>query len=251
MPNSCHIFPYQLADGPANMAIDEAILDVAASGAEAAFLRTYGWTKPTLSLGYFQHSADFRADSRWSAVPTVRRITGGGAIWHHHELTYAVVVPSTHPLARPNTALYRAVHAAIEDVLASKGVRACRRGDLYDSRDPAQKRPLLCFTDSNEDDIVLCGIKFVGSAQRRRRGAILQQGSVLLVKSPRTPELTGICDVADVSAEPSDWSDRLQQGIPSALGLHAVACGIPDEVLSRAADLEQARYRDPTWTQRR
>ena len=82
-----------------------------AGGAGTAYLRTYGWTIPTLSLGYFQHLAEVRADPRWSNVPLVRRLTGGGAIWHHHELTYALVVPGEHPLARPSTELYHAVHA--------------------------------------------------------------------------------------------------------------------------------------------
>ena len=79
----------------------------------AAYLRTYGWTVPTLSLGYFQQLAVVRRDPRWRSVPIVRRLTGGGAIWHHHELTYALIVPASHPSTRPDTAVYRAVHGAI------------------------------------------------------------------------------------------------------------------------------------------
>ena len=51
----------------------------------------------------------------------VRRPTGGGAIWHHHEVTYALVVPESHALARPSTQLYRAVHEAISDGLVALG----------------------------------------------------------------------------------------------------------------------------------
>ncbi len=55
----------------------------------------------------------FRPILAFQSVPLVRRLTGGGAIWHHHEVTYALVVPADHPLARPSTGLYQAVHAAI------------------------------------------------------------------------------------------------------------------------------------------
>ena len=63
--NVCHVYPYEIADGPANMALDEALLDVvSAAGKPRAVLRTYGWSEPTLSLGYFQRLAEVRCDSR-------------------------------------------------------------------------------------------------------------------------------------------------------------------------------------------
>ena len=77
------------------MALDEAILDAVGTGEPRAILRTYGWSVPTLSLGYFQRLAHVQADSRCAIVPMVRRPTGGGAIWHHHEVTYALAVPKS------------------------------------------------------------------------------------------------------------------------------------------------------------
>jgi lipoyl(octanoyl) transferase len=251
MSSLCRVLPYERADGPANMALDEALLDIVARGDPTAYLRTYGWTIPTLSLGYFQHVAEVRTDPRWSNVALVRRLTGGGSIWHHHELTYALVVPGEHPLAHPNTKLYRAVHLAIADTLASFGVHADRRGDLGPQTLDKRKRPLLCFTDPNPEDIVTKGIKIVGSAQRRRADAILQHGSVLLAQSCHAPELLGVCDLADVPAEPPEWSDRLLARIPNAVGMHPVAISLPNEVRERAAELERTVYRSPTWTGRR
>jgi lipoyl(octanoyl) transferase len=247
----CRVLPYERADGPANMAIDEALLEVVAGGEQTAYLRTYGWTIPTLSLGYFQRLAEARSDPRWSDVALVRRLTGGGSIWHHHEVTYALVVPGVHPLTRPNTKLYRAVHLAIAGILSSFGVRAERRGDRVRQTLDKRKRPLLCFTDPNPEDIVTKGIKIVGSAQRRRADAVLQHGSVLLSRSCHTPELPGVCDVADVYAEPRDWSDRFLASIPEALGLHPLAIGVPDEVRERAAELERTVYRSAAWTELR
>ncbi len=108
----CHVFPYRVAEGPTNMALDEAMLEAVARDPSAARLRTYGWSTPTLSLGYFQSWAEVERDPRWRSAAKVRRATGGGAIWHEHELTFAIVIPSSHPLARPHTAQYRAVHDA-------------------------------------------------------------------------------------------------------------------------------------------
>ena len=130
----------------------------------------YGWSVPTLSLGYFQRLAEVRADARWRDVPIGAAADGRGAIWHHHEVTYALAVPESHPLARPSTQLYRAVHAAISGGLVGLGIGAVRRGEVFPPEDCERSRPLLCFTDRSPEDIVFEGIKIVGSAQRRAGG---------------------------------------------------------------------------------
>ncbi|MHC5067527.1 MAG: lipoyl protein ligase domain-containing protein [Planctomycetota bacterium] len=75
-----------VADGATQMATDEALLEAASE----ATIRLYYWNQATLSLGYFQ---DYHqtCQSLPRSVPVVRRITGGGAIWHEHEVTYALV----------------------------------------------------------------------------------------------------------------------------------------------------------------
>jgi lipoyl(octanoyl) transferase len=244
----CLVFPFESAEGAANMALDEALLNAVAGGGEVALLRTYGWSEPTLSLGYFQHVAEAQADSRWRSVPTVRRFSGGGALWHHHEVTYALAVPASHPLARPSTKLYQAVHATIRDTLRSRGVSAFRRGDLATSEKSERKRAFLCFTGTDPEDIVTDGVKIVGSAQRRREGAVLQHGSLLLARSFRTPELPGVCDVAACTAAPMTWSEWLCEQIPGALGLRPHAVAIPEELRLRAKEWKQNRYDDPRWT---
>jgi lipoyl(octanoyl) transferase len=242
------VLPYEAAPGPVNMALDEALLERVASGAATAYLRTYGWTTPTLSLGYFQRLAEVQADPRFRSVPVVRRLTGGGAIWHDHEVTYSVVVAANHPLARPNTGLYQTVHVAIANALLEVGILAVRRGDTVGSGHRDHNRPFLCFTDTDPEDIVTNGVKIVGSAQRRRGGAVLQHGSLLLARSCRTPELLGVCDVADESAGNHDWSDRLLARIPLALGLRRVDVEVPAEARARASEHQRARYENPAWT---
>jgi lipoate-protein ligase A len=243
----CWVLPHDIDVGPANMALDDALLEAVASGARAAYLRTYGWATPTLSLGYFQKLADARSDPRFRGVPIVRRLTGGGAIWHHHEVTYALVIPANHPLARPSMVLYRAVHTTIAAALARVGVAATRHADCAESGLVYETRPLLCFTDHGPEDIVTKGAKVLGSAQRRRGGAVLQHGSLLLARSPRTPELLGVCDVADELLEHHDWSGRLLAQIPDALGLRRMDVEVPREVRERATDLRRGRYENAHW----
>jgi lipoate-protein ligase A len=252
------------------MALDEALLDAVAADPQSAYIRTYQWSTPTLSLGYFQHVAEAEAEPRWRGLPWVRRPTGGGAILHDREITYAVVVPARHPLARPSTALYRAVHQAFRDLLAALGLSASLRpgnslgepaAALASGEAPRlDRRPFLCFLDPAEHDVIADGAKIVGSAQRRRGGAVLQHGSVLLSRSAYAEELPGLRDLSrlETTLEPlglandeSNWPDRLTQTIASALSLRPKPASWGDPLLGQARCLEKKVYSDPNWTRRR
>src|SRR5260221_14259042 len=90
-----------LADGAANMAIDEAILRAVAAGQAPPTLRFFGWTPPCLSLGYAQPAAEVDAERlNQLGYGLVRRPTGGRAILHTHELTYSVIAPMDEPRVR-------------------------------------------------------------------------------------------------------------------------------------------------------
>lgn len=82
------------ADGPANMAVDEAIMIHHSRGGAPPTLRFYRWDPPTLSLGYFQDPEREvnREACRRLGVGLVRRPTGGRAVLHDDEVTYSVVI---------------------------------------------------------------------------------------------------------------------------------------------------------------
>lgn len=247
-PGTLRVLPYTIADGPANMAIDEAMMESSARE-DRCYLRFYEWSEPTLSLGYFQRMAEVESDPRWRGRAIVRRPTGGGAIWHHHELTYAIAAPSGLPHVRPNTSMYRAVHAAIASVLAVRGADARRRGEPGEPKAPAgAARPLLCFRGSDPEDLVWQGHKIVGSAQRRREGVLLQHGSILLGRSPDVPELPGLRDLSGPDGAPEAWAGALAPAIAEALGLVPESSDWPAGLRDRADELERSRYRDPAWT---
>ena len=248
--NRCRILPDQASDGPGNMAIDEAMLDSVADDPSSAIFRTYTWTEPTLSLGYFQSIAAVEAELRWHAVPLVRRPTGGGALWHHHEVTYAIVIPRSHPLARRSADLYAAVHAAIAAMLRADGLDVVRRGDGV-ATSVAFAKPFLCFADRDAEDVVSGRVKIVGSAQRRRAGSVLQHGSLLIAASPTTPELLGLADLATLGRDPHLWADRLRAVVPKSLGLDGVPSGLTDKERRDAEAIEANVYRNPSWTRKR
>ncbi len=245
----CRLFPHDDGDGPANMARDEALLDLVAEEPGAAVFRTYGWTVPTLSLGYFQTTAEMQSDPRWRAVPVVRRPTGGGAIWHDREITYALAIPVGSALARKSDALYQAVHHGIAALLRDFGVAASPRGET--GAGAPGSRPFLCFRDRDRADIVVGDVKLVGSAQRRRAGAILQHGSILLERSPITPELPGAADLSPVPVEALVWADLLRRALPESRGFRSRSEAWPRAFLTHVRELEAAVYRNPAWLARR
>ena len=155
--------------GPVNMARDELLLQQAVERGEAA-VRWYEWSPATLSLGYFQ--AD--EPDVLPALPRVRRLSGGGAIRHDREWTYSLAAPSG--VFGPTPDLYRRVHEAIIAELSAAGVETAMRG----VDNPAVDGNFLCFERGDRHDILLGDRKVVGSAQRRRGGAVLQHGSVAL-----------------------------------------------------------------------
>jgi lipoate-protein ligase A len=178
------------------MAIDEWLLQHVADVPDRSFVRIYSWCEPTITLGYFQDEAQ-GFDPRLVKCPRVRRLTGGGAILHDREITYSCVIPQTHPLARTATSLYATIHKAIIALLARYGVECCMRQEaaaVPEDIGPGTD-PFLCFLRSDPRDVILAEHKITGSAQRRRRGKILQHGSVLMRASGLTPEIPGVADL--------------------------------------------------------
>jgi lipoate-protein ligase A len=252
----CRILPYFAAAGPANMALDHALLDSVDADCSQAVLRTYGWIEPTLSLGYFQPIAAVRNSPAWAEVPVVRRPSGGGAIWHEHELTYSIVIPRTHPLASRPTSLYRAIHAFFIRQLTATGHIAQRRADaagaLVVSPSPESARPFLCFQDNDPEDVLIARHKTVGSAQRRRPAAVLQHGSLRFAASSRTANLPGLnLDVEAVSTARTEWTERICRALPGELGLHPVPSQLHTHEREHARHAELTFYGTTAWTTRR
>jgi lipoate-protein ligase A len=178
-----------VADGPQNMAADEVLLEAAARG--IASLRFYGWSEATLSLGYFQSERVRHADAALARLPYVRRPTGGATLVHHHELTYALGLPAGAPWQNGEPWLRR-MHAIIAVALAE--LQVTTHMQAVTSKEPFGA--ILCFQHATAGDLLSSSAKIVGSAQRRKRGMLLQHGAILLARSPHAPVLLGIQELS-------------------------------------------------------
>jgi len=240
-------------DGTWNMAVDEALLEAAAERGEACW-RFYAWSEPTLSLGYFQDYADRGQHAASGTCPAVRRLTGGGAILHDAELTYSLLLPSRHPLAGGRDCLYAAVHECLVEALGELGIVS---GTL---RVPSGQRhtecagcnpAFLCFHRRAPGDVLLGAHKIAGSAQRRRRGAVLQHGSVLLRRSAAAPELPGLEDLAGRPVGRQAIQSVWLQCVGARLGMRWYEGSLSPQDASRADTLVRTRYGRSAWTEER
>ena len=229
-----------------NMALDQAILESVGHGGPPT-LRFYQWSEPTLSLGYFQPLAERFSHPQSQSLAIVRRSTGGGAIVHHHELTYSVVLRSDRDLLDPfgpevppgdrglgaRHQLYRSVHRAFARTIESLVQARCGQGSASPRTDAgetlvspvgadvprlADAEAFLCFQRRTSEDLVVHGYKVLGSAQRRGRFAILQHGSLLLRASPFAPQLPGLEDLLGVRVDLTRWVPVLAAAIAAELG---------------------------------
>jgi lipoate-protein ligase A len=236
-----------LRPGAENMALDHALAACLADG--EGVVRLYGWIRPTVSFGKNEPASRLMGDVD---VDYVRRPTGGRAVLHAAELTYAVVAPLDAfgglraAYVRINEILataMRSLGAAVD--LASDGVTA-----LAPDAGP-------CFRTPAPGELVARGRKLVGSAQARLEGALLQHGSILLagdqgplgggdsMVAPVTPsELLAAVDLDTVTGATAE-------GFRTGLGGRWESDGFKAAELEAAKRLAAQRYGQDTWTWRR
>jgi len=162
MSHKVRLLETGFADAYFNMGLDEAILESVSSNESLPTLRMYGWNPRAISLGYFQGAAqELDLDAcRRKGVAIVRRITGGGAVFHDKELTYSFALPESHPLARASILeSYEIICSALVQGFSFLGLRT-------------EFAPI--------NDILLQGRKISGNAQTRKHSCILQHGTILL-----------------------------------------------------------------------
>jgi lipoate-protein ligase A len=205
------------------MAVDEVLLASAAAGG-APTLRLYRWRGPWLSLGYAQTlSTERRAACRAAGVGVVRRATGGRAVLHGADLTYAVAAPAR-CLPSGLEASYRVLSEALLDALRAVGAEA-ERAVPAPAAGP-HGAPFDCFAEAAAEELVAGGRKLVGSAQRRvggPGGALLQHGSIRLAPDPPAAARAsglgrGATSLVELGLGASAWR-RLAVALPRALAL--------------------------------
>jgi lipoyl(octanoyl) transferase len=168
-------------DGKSNMAIDSALFEeVTSSSTPRTIVRFYGWSRPTLSLGRNQ-KIDKAVDTDYCAsngIDVVHRPTGGRAVLHDDELTYAVISNDSSYFGDTIYGNYKAVSEALCLGYNTLGVPAVLAPDTKKVGALANGADLPCFMSPSRYELMAGGRKIVGSAQRRVRNTFLQHGSM-------------------------------------------------------------------------
>ncbi len=233
-----------------NMALDEALMRTIGEGGTVRF---YSWEPPALSLGYFQSTSDFDLDelaSRGTIV--VRRPTGGGAIYHYRELTFAVIAgPSRSSALGPDIeSRYARIHGAVIDALRQFGVESEMRGGGLDPPfSPSDHR--LCFNRTIGCDIVAGGRKLVGSAQRKTPRGFLQHGSIPLRENPMSPDAAWVNAVSESEVGYESLAEALARSFEKMLGAGLVPGEVTPEEEQEAQELAQNKYSTEEWNLKR
>ena len=252
--------------GPRNMAVDSALLQSLDEDSRPT-LRLYGFAPACLSLGRFQPISDIAENALGSAgVDLVRRPTGGTAVLHDDEVTYAMVLTRRHVHPFTKRGAYRLCADLLLPLLAALGVEASAASAAGHPAVRASDRAGGgdCFGTTSEFEIVAGGHKLVGSAQTTARGGSLQHGSIPLNASYRRirqllsvpqPELVGPgYELGPTSIEEAGggcWTfvqarDALASGAIAQTGMQPERLRPEEEAL--AVQLEAERYRCEEWT---
>ncbi len=167
--------------GACNMATDETFARFCET--DQPILRVYAWQPFAISIGHHQKLSEVDLEKCNSeGIEVVRRPTGGRAIFHAQEVTYAVIIPKESNLYLKSTLdIYNLISSALVNGLNRLGARlTLERKENVDGEFKTYNQNFSCFASSAKYEIHYRSKKLVGSAQRRLGNAILQHGSILL-----------------------------------------------------------------------
>jgi lipoate-protein ligase A len=249
--------------GSWNMAVDEAMLLAHSAGLTIPTLRLYRWSPPAVSIGLLQPIESISEEAcRQLGFNIVRRPSGGGAVLHQHEITYAVVVDGrVCPEGSSVMATYRWLAKGLTAGLRKLGIEA----SLSNSNDrncPSQHHiASFCFARTSAADLTVEGLKLGGSAQARRRHFLLQHGSIPLRLDTETVEqifglsgrknFTCLEEVLEREVSPCEFVEALVAGFSEALGVSFIVSGLTPIELRLAEILFQHKYNTEEWTRER
>jgi lipoate-protein ligase A len=236
------------------MALDQGLLDLA-RGTSAGFLRLYRWDPPCLSFGRNEPALRRYDRDRLErlGLDVVRRPTGGRAVWHAAELTYAVAAPLA--AFGSTSRAYRAIHQLLAAALAGLGIETVPA--------PIPRRPVSlasgpCFSQAVGGELLTGGRKVLGSAQLVEGGALLQHGTLQLEDTQAVVQEVSRTQARQPGAS-SPAGDQSFDFLVLARAVSEAARTWPgswtrtevDPQMRQAAARHEERFRSPEWTWRR
>ena len=169
--------PYKEDCGLNNMAVDNDLLESAiVQNLDYPIFRLYVWNPPCVSLGRNQDDSFLDKEFlKQNNIDVVRRLTGGRALLHDNEITYSFICPVSY---LQNGEHIVASYKEISQMLIDKFKRLGIELDFGESK-PVKTGFDYCMLISTGADLCYQGKKLIGSAQCRKKGYILQHGSIL------------------------------------------------------------------------
>ncbi|WP_036945709.1 lipoate--protein ligase family protein [Pseudanabaena sp. PCC 6802] len=232
--NIWRLLPQIHAPGASQMALDSWLLDRhCQEDLPQSVLRFYHWSPGAISLGYHQREIP----DRWHdlaiayGLDIVRRPSGGRAVLHGGDLTYAVI---TNVNSKNRRAVYAHISEFLVKGLASLGVRLSYGQPSYNQPERVYIRDRNCFATATSADLVASdGRKLIGSAQLYRHNSVLQHGSIAIAPNYELLEqifesntsVVGLAELLDGTAnvdesDVENLSDRLISALTDAAAQH-------------------------------
>lgn len=237
-----------------NMAIDRAILVANSNKKVPPTVRFYSWNPPAISIGYFQ-SLEEEIDiqnCRDMGVDYVRRITGGGAVFHEDELTYSIVIPESHKEIPKNIMdSYGRICGAVMKGLSNIGINS-------------EYKPI--------NDIIADGKKISGNAQTRKMKTVLQHGTILMdvdvdkmfsilrvpnekirdkMISDVKQRVTSIKHVLNKKISFKDLSTEVKKGFEEEFKIKLVKGELTKEEIELSDKFERECFSDKNWNHKK
>ncbi len=250
-----------------NMAFDECMLRWHSQGKIPPTLRFYGWSKPTLSIGYFQRAKtiNFQAVEKY-ACEFVRRLTGGSAVLHDDELTYSLVIDEHDPsIPKSVTKAYYILSQGVLEGYKNLNV-PCEFA--IPERELDKERSAICFEKPSFYEMVVDGKKISGNAQTRKQGVLMQHGSIPVSldnnmlfdlfafsseksrqrrKEQFAQKATSIKEVTGKSYTYEQMKVAFKKGFETGLDIHLSPLKLSEEQWKEVQELAHTKYETDMW----
>lgn len=181
-----------------NMAYDEYLLDRIEDN-EIVFLRFFNFKPESITIGYNQKVRKWLRILEKRGVPWVRRRTGGRAVIHSNDFTYSLIFRRSNPLIGGNLLnSYKKISEGFKGGFDLMDIEtSMNRGK---SGSPNSDKSPLCFASPSWAELCWNDKKIIGSAQYRRKGRVLQEGTVMLDEPEEVfPSVSGMVSVKEAA----------------------------------------------------
>lgn len=276
---------FQHAGGAVQMALDEAIFkEYESKENESEYpitIRFYNFNPSCVTFGYFQKNSTLNHNYiKQNNFEIARRITGGRAVLHHHDLTYSVVVhKSSGFFSESILENYKYVADALLCGLSKLGIKAELHPALRKKPGEERTPSAICFDSPSYLEVKVDDKKFCGSAQNKTTNCFLQHGTIYFDIDPKihylcmTPpeNLKGLDDemiefsaeilkksmacISELNIEKkpdfTDLAESLKEGFGEAFKFEVEKKSLTESELKRFKELNETKYAGGKWNMMR